>query len=119
MATFSACLGIIALYYAVYVAATLLLQKPSNNERKIHLTIWTLVPPTFFALEWFVLFPKFGWHIKEAVELFEKGQSTARDFWAGFVALFGALHIAETLKPETADNPSQPVATPPVERQPT
>jgi hypothetical protein len=96
-------LGCCALYYAVYVLVTLLVMQPTDTERVVHLVIWTLAPPAYFFAEWFFFYPRYGDMRPEVIDSLVHGQDICRDLWAAFVALFGALHIAESLKNRPAD----------------
>jgi len=50
-------LGNLAFYYAVYVVISLAPpQRISGSEAMLHLAFWTLAPPLWFFVEWFLWF---------------------------------------------------------------
>lgn len=91
LATFA--LGWVAVVYACYGIFTFICYTPTFFESTVHLTVFTLGPPTFFFVEWFILFPRYGVHTAEAVASLRDGEAVARNLWAGFGVLFGLLHV--------------------------
>lgn len=93
--------GSLALYNATYLIFTLALRDPaqvSRREKTIFFVLWTIIPPLYFFVEWFFIFPTWGRNDSDALEAFKQGQSVARNMWAGFVALFGASNLSAALR---------------------
>ena len=85
--------GCLAAYFAVYGLISIVNGHTTRREALGYLIIWSVLPPLFFFLEWFVFFPAFGDPHK--VEAFKNGQDAARNLWAGIVAAFAVLQFVD------------------------
>ena len=66
---------------------------PRSDRRKFGwLAFWTLVPAFWFTIEYHWVYPKFR-DPSVNFEYFKYGQEIAAKFWAGIVALVGAIAL--------------------------
>ena len=67
-------------------------KEPSNTKKFGWLAFWTLAPALWFAIEYHWVYPTFR-DPTVNFEVFKYGQEVAGKFWAGVVALVGAIAL--------------------------
>ena len=65
---------------------------PSNRQKFGWLAFWTLAPALWFAIEYHWIYPTFRDPNVNLAD-FKYGQEVASKFWAGVVALVGAIAL--------------------------
>jgi hypothetical protein len=63
--------------------------------KRIILTIWVVLPPAWFALEFFFVYKRFGY--LNTFETFKYGQDLAEKFWLAISTALSALYLGPSV----------------------
>jgi hypothetical protein len=91
-------IGLLSFYYATYVVVSLAVpgNKLETGEALFHLAWWTLVPPSWFFIEWFIWFDNHD--TPGAAQTLRTNQDLASKFWAAVLALMISLKIVDAVE---------------------
>jgi hypothetical protein len=84
-----------AAYLGLYVLISLVTQKISKAEASVHLILWTLIPPMWFAFERYCLFDDVG---EDRIKMLKEGQEYASKLWSAVLAVLLAFKLGEIIK---------------------
>ena len=107
-------IGIIALCYAAYVFATILTGRAAPKERVFNFVAWTLGPPVFFYIEWFLIYPSQGRGF-DGIQTFKQNQDIAKAVWLAIVSVLAASQIKDAITANRASDSGRcepPVSAP-------
>ena len=97
-------LGVVGIFDGVYIVARLVSRDAFNVEAAVHLALWTLVPPLWFAFEWFYWFDNH--ESEQAVKTLRTAQDVAGKFWAAVLTLIISYRLGDIVKESlTASSP--------------
>jgi hypothetical protein len=68
----------------------------TDSESKLHLTLWTIAPPLWFFVEFFLFFDNHN--SSAAVEQLRASQEVAGRFWAAVLAVMLSYRLADIVK---------------------
>lgn len=100
-------LSLLAVYVAVYVLTSLVLERISKREASSHLVLWTVLPPIWFAFERYFFFEcscQTPESLKLAHEALREGQDYSSKLWSAVLAVLLAFKLGELVK-EKAEVP--------------
>lgn len=88
---------VLALTLLIATVRLVLQESPPRRHLLMLLLFWTLLPPAWFAVEYFQLYSRYG--ISGTFEQFKYGQELASKFWVGGVALVAMRLLHEMKQP--------------------
>lgn len=87
-------LGTFGFYYAAYIIVGLIRETLTEREAKVHIALWTVIPPLWFFFEWFFWFDN---HEAEGDTL-RVAQDLASKLWAAVLALMVSYRLGDVVK---------------------
>jgi hypothetical protein len=87
---------LLAAYYGIYVIVSLLRNNISRVEASLHLALWTILPPLWFAFERYFVFTK-----RDNAALLARlreGQDYSSKFWAAILAVMVAFRLGDVIR---------------------
>lgn len=89
-------LGTIGVVYAIYIIVSLVRRRMSDLESKVHLAIWTVVPPLWFFFEYFIWFDNHN--AADAVQRLKEAQDVASKLWGAVLAVMISYRLGDIVK---------------------
>ena len=86
------------IFYAIYgllLSTWVLLRVKTTMLRRLVWWAWAVIPPLWFVVEYFFVYPAFALDPLSSFDAFKYGQGVASKLWAAGLAMASAAHFVE------------------------